>query len=135
MFSYRHRMKSAVAGSAAALAALAMSAPSPVWAQDEGVTSFNTSSNRAGPQWQANEDDFLFLQLRIKQYRLTFDVRGYQTDSGVCLDLADVIQSLDLPIRLDKKSRRATGRMFEEDQTVTIEWVWKRPRAAGQRHL
>ena len=121
MFSYRHRMKSAVAGSAAALAALAMSAPSPVWAQDEGVTSFNTSSNRAGPQWQANEDDFLFLQLRIKQYRLTFDVRGYQTDSGVCLDLADVIQSLDLPIRLDKKSRRATGWLFEEDQTFTID--------------
>ena len=32
-----------------------------------------------------------------------------------------MIQSLDLPIRLDKKSRRATGWIFAESQTLTIE--------------
>ncbi|MEM7690370.1 MAG: carboxypeptidase-like regulatory domain-containing protein [Pseudomonadota bacterium] len=72
-------------------------------------------------QWEANDDDFLFLQLRVKQYRLNYDVRGYQTDQGVCLDLADVIQSLDLPIRIDKKSRRATGWLFAEDQNFSID--------------
>ncbi|MEE4153280.1 MAG: carboxypeptidase-like regulatory domain-containing protein [Erythrobacter sp.] len=71
--------------------------------------------------WQASEDDFLFLQLVIKQYKLTYDVRGYRTDRGVCLDLADVIQSLDLPIRIDKKSRRATGWLFAEDQSFTLD--------------
>jgi len=71
--------------------------------------------------WQASDDDFLFLQLVIKQYKLTFDVRGYRTDKGVCLDLADVIQSLDLPIRIDKKSRRATGWLFAEDQEFTLD--------------
>ncbi len=78
-------------------------------------------ANPQGSSWQANEDDFLFLQLVIKQYKLTYDVRGYRTDRGVCLDLADVIQSLDLPIRIDKKSRRATGWLFAEDQEFTLD--------------
>jgi hypothetical protein len=39
----------------------------------------------------------------------------------VCVDLADVIQSLDLPIRLDRKSRRATGWIFAESQTIAID--------------
>ncbi|MEM6907621.1 MAG: carboxypeptidase-like regulatory domain-containing protein [Pseudomonadota bacterium] len=75
----------------------------------------------ATPVWQASDDDFLLLQLVVKNYKLTLDVRGYQTDQGVCLDLADVIQSLDLPIRLDKKSRRATGWLFAEDQRFTLD--------------
>ncbi|MFN2099333.1 collagen binding domain-containing protein [Altererythrobacter sp. MF3-039] len=73
------------------------------------------------PTWQANEDDYLLLQPVIGSYKMISDVRGYQTDTGVCLDLADVIQSLDLPIRLDKKSRRATGWLFSEDQKITID--------------
>ncbi|MDJ0644211.1 MAG: carboxypeptidase-like regulatory domain-containing protein, partial [Erythrobacter sp.] len=71
--------------------------------------------------WQANDDDFLFLQLVVDSYKLNYDVRGYQTDRGVCLDLADVIQSLDLPVRIDKKSRRATGWLFSEDQKFTLD--------------
>ena len=71
--------------------------------------------------WQVSEEDFLLMQLMVKNYRMTYDVRGYQTTNGVCLDLADVIQSLDLPVRLDKKSRRATGWLFAEDQTFTLD--------------
>ena len=68
-----------------------------------------------------SEEDAVLLQLQVKKYRLTNDLRGYQTPDGTCVDLADVIQSLDLPIRLDKKSRRATGWLFVEDQTFTID--------------
>jgi len=78
-------------------------------------------AGRAAPGWQANEDDSLLLQPQIGGYKLNNDVRGYYTDRGVCLDLADVIQSLDLPIRLDKKSRRATGWLFAEDQKFTLD--------------
>ena len=73
------------------------------------------------PASQLSEDDFLLLQPVIGSYKMTADVRGYQTQQGICLDLADIIQSLDLPIRLDKKSRRATGWLFAEDQTITID--------------
>ena len=71
--------------------------------------------------WQANDDDFLLLQLTVGKYQLDNEVRGYQTNTGICLDLADVIQSFDLPIRLDKKSRRATGWLFAEDQVFTLD--------------
>lgn len=67
------------------------------------------------------EDDAILLQMQVRKYRLANEIRGYQTPGGVCVDLADVIQALDLPIRLDRKSRRATGWIFAESQTITID--------------
>ncbi len=87
-----------------------------------GVSLAQTSASPSPTStWQANDDDYLLLQPMVGSYKMTSDVRGYQTDTGICLDLADVIQSLDLPIRLDKKSRRATGWLFAEDQQITID--------------
>ncbi|HUQ13129.1 MAG TPA: carboxypeptidase-like regulatory domain-containing protein [Novosphingobium sp.] len=74
-----------------------------------------------GDAWQANDDDALLLDLRSGGYRVGETLRGYQTQNGVCVDLADVIQALDLPVRLDKKSRRATGWLFAEDQTFSLD--------------
>ena len=71
--------------------------------------------------WKANDDDALLFDLRSGKYRLGDGVRGYQTDKGVCVDFADVIMALDIPVRLDKKSRRATGWIFSERQTLTVE--------------
>lgn len=71
--------------------------------------------------WSANQDDELLLELRSGQYRLGDTMRGYQTPGGVCVDMADLIQSLNLPIRLDKKSRRATGWIFAESETFLID--------------
>ncbi len=71
--------------------------------------------------WQANEDDALLFDVRVGQWRVGDGVRGYQTDSGVCVDFADIIIAFDLPVRLDKKSRRATGWLFEESRTFTLD--------------
>jgi len=109
---FRQRILSVAAVTAAALGSFAIASPA------EAQTSHTPASSQS---WQANDDDFLFLQMRIKSHRLALDVRGYQTDRGVCLDLADVIQTLDLPVRIDKKSRRATGWLFAEDQEITID--------------
>ena len=88
-----------------------------------GVPGFSgtAQAQQANSAWQASDDDFLLLQFTVNRHKLNQDVRGYQTDRGICLDLADVIQSLDLPIRLDKKSRRATGWLFSEDQQFTLD--------------
>lgn len=95
---------SAVAGFAAAIALWG----SPLQAQ-------------SAQAWEASDDDALIFELRAGRYRLEGEIRGYTTDRGICADLADVIQSLDLPIRLDKKSRRATGWLFAEDRTLTVD--------------
>ncbi len=75
----------------------------------------------AASSWQANEDDALLFDVRVAQFRVGNGVRGYQTDSGVCVDFGDVILAFDLPVRLDKKSRRATGWLFEESRTFTLD--------------
>jgi Carboxypeptidase regulatory-like domain len=76
---------------------------------------------RAAPGWSANADDALLFDVRLGQYRLGDGVRGYETASGPCVDLADTIIALDLPIRLDKKLRRATGWAFAESRTITLD--------------
>jgi hypothetical protein len=67
------------------------------------------------------EDDQVILQLQVKKFRMRNDLRGYHTADGTCVDFADMILALDLPVRLDKKSRRATGWLFREDQTFILD--------------
>ncbi len=85
-----------------------------------GIMTIPVASAYAVP-WAATEDDALLFDVRVGQWRLGDGVRGYQTDSGVCVDLADIIITFDLPVRLDKKSRRATGWLFEESRTFTLD--------------
>ncbi|AYJ86630.1 carboxypeptidase regulatory-like domain-containing protein [Sphingomonas paeninsulae] len=71
--------------------------------------------------WTANPDDALLFEMRLNQYRLGDGVRGYATPTGICVDFADVIVALDIPVRLDKQSRRATGWAFDEGHTLVID--------------
>ena len=83
----------------------------------------------AAPGWTANTDDALLFDVRMGKYRVGDGVRGYQTPQGVCVDFADTLIALDIPIRLDKQSRRATGWAFDEQRTVVID------RAAGTEQI
>ena len=71
--------------------------------------------------WTPSPDDALLFEVRMGQFRVGDGVRGYATPEGVCVDLADTLLALDIPIRLDKQSRRATGWAFEERHTVIID--------------
>lgn len=76
---------------------------------------------RADAVWKPNADDAVLFELRLGQYRLGEGVRGYQTPKGVCVDMADMVMALDLPVRIDKKLRRATGWFFNESRTFTLD--------------
>lgn len=71
--------------------------------------------------WGPNDDDSWLFDLRSGQYRLGDGVRGYQTPQGVCVDLADMVLALDLAVRVDRKLRRATGWVFDERRSLTID--------------
>jgi Carboxypeptidase regulatory-like domain len=71
--------------------------------------------------WQASEDDALLFDVRLGKYRLGDGVRGYQTPEGSCVDFADTIMALDIPVRLDKKLGRATGWAFDENHTISVD--------------
>lgn len=73
--------------------------------------------------WTSNADDALLFEVHLGKYRVGDGVRGYATPQGVCVDFADTLIALDVPIRLDKQSRRATGWAFEERHTVVIDRV------------
>ncbi len=75
----------------------------------------------AADNWAPNEEDSWLFDVRSGQYRLGDGVRGYQTPQGICVDLADVVLALDLAVRVDKKLRRATGWVFDERRSLTID--------------
>ena len=79
------------------------------------------AASENGGRWTANDDDALLLDVRLGKYRLGDGVRGYVTPEGACVDLADTVMALDLPIRIDKKAGRATGWAFAEARTVAID--------------
>ncbi|HVR90044.1 MAG TPA: carboxypeptidase-like regulatory domain-containing protein [Novosphingobium sp.] len=85
------------------------------------ASAVGASAPAGAEAWQPGEDDALILELHSGAYKLGDTLRGYQTPAGVCVDMADVIQALDLPVRLDKKSRRATGWLFEERERFTLD--------------
>lgn len=80
-----------------------------------------TPTGHARAAWAPNDDDQLLLDLRLGRLSLGDGVRGYRTPEGVCIDLADVILGLDLPIRLDKRGGRAIGWAFDERNQITID--------------
>ena len=86
----------------------------------------------APDSWAPNEDDSWLFDVRSGQYRLGDGVRGYQTPQGVCVDLADVVLALDLAVRVDKKLRRATGWVFDERRSLTIDRDAGEVRAGSQ---
>ncbi len=75
----------------------------------------------AHKSWTPNDDDSILLDVRSGRFQIGNGVRGYQTPHGTCVDFADIIMAFDLPVRLDKKSRRATGWLFEEARLITID--------------
>ncbi|MFV0643480.1 MAG: carboxypeptidase-like regulatory domain-containing protein [Sphingomonadaceae bacterium] len=109
MFAHMQKLATAIAAGIAATVSV------PVCAQAQAQEQQQQQARNV------SEDDFLLLQLTLGKYQIGEEIRGYQTQGSVCLDLADVIQALDLPVRLDKKSRRATGWLFAEDQKITID--------------
>jgi len=86
----------------------------------------------AADGWAPNEDDSWLFDLRSGPYRLGDGVRGYQTPQGVCVDLADMVLALDLAVRVDKKLRRATGWVFDERRSLTIDRDAGEVRAGSQ---
>ncbi|MEY4269486.1 MAG: hypothetical protein RLZZ58_702, partial [Pseudomonadota bacterium] len=86
-----------------------------------GASPVSAAGAEASDGWQASADDSWLLDMRSGGFRLGDGIRGYQTPNGICVDFADVIMALDVPVRLDKKLRRATGWVFDERRTILID--------------
>jgi hypothetical protein len=79
------------------------------------------ASATAGDSWTADPDEQYLLDVSIRQLRLGQGVRAYATPEGSCVVLGDVLNALDVPIKVDLEARRASGWAFKEKQDVVID--------------
>ncbi|MCY7398117.1 MAG: carboxypeptidase-like regulatory domain-containing protein, partial [Sphingomonas bacterium] len=61
------------------------------------------------------------LDVGIRQLRLGEGVRGYPTPEGACLVLGDMINVLDVPLKIDLAAKKASGWAFREDHKLEID--------------
>ena len=74
----------------------------------------------ARAEWRPNEDDALLFDAQLGQLKLGDGVRGYRTPEGICLNFADVVAALDVPVIVDKSGVTASGWIFEEHNILKI---------------
>jgi hypothetical protein len=113
------RFKRAILGLAGALALLGSATP---------------AESQVGASWQPNDDDSLLFDTRLGQYRLGDGVRGYQTPDGICLNLPDMIVTLDIPIEVDTAKGVAQGWVFDERNQLKIDRISGKVRIADRQH-
>jgi hypothetical protein len=72
-------------------------------------------------QWTADPDDQFLLDVNIRQLRLGDGVRAYPTPEGTCIVFGDFLTTLDVPMRIDLDSSRASGWAFKEGNRIEID--------------
>ena len=78
--------------------------------------------------WTADPDDQFMLDVNIRQLRLGDGVRAYQTPEGTCIVFGDFLATLDVPMKIDLATKRASGWAFREAHRIDID------HAAGTVH-
>ena len=74
-----------------------------------------------GSAWTADPDEQFLLDVNIRQLRLGDGVRAYQTPEGTCIVFGDFLTALDLPMKIDLESKRASGWAFKEEHKIDID--------------
>lgn len=73
--------------------------------------------------WTADPDDQFLLDVNIRQLRLGEGVRAYNTPEGTCVVLGDFLTTLDVPMRIDLASKKASGWAFKESNKISIDYA------------
>lgn len=86
----------------------------------------------ARAQAAPDPDDELLFDLRLGKASIGQGIRGYSTKMGVCLDLQDTLDALQVAITIDRAHNRATGWAFQESRTIDIDRQRRVARFGGQ---
>lgn len=71
--------------------------------------------------WTANPEEQFLLDVNIRQLRLGDGVRAYQTPQGTCIVFGDFLTTLDMPMKIDLQSKKASGWAFREENRIEID--------------
>ena len=71
--------------------------------------------------WAADPDTQFLLDVKLHQYRLGDGVRAYETPEGTCIVFGDFLTTLDVPMKIDLGSKKASGWAFKEEHKISID--------------
>jgi hypothetical protein len=77
----------------------------------------------AAPAWAADPDEQYILDVQIRQLRLGDTVRAYNPPEGPCVVLGDFLTALDVPMRIDLGTKKASGWAFKESNRISIDYA------------
>jgi hypothetical protein len=80
-----------------------------------------SAANPADQSWSADPDSQFLLDVSVRQTRIGDGVRAYGTPEGTCVLFGDFVSTLELPIKIDLGSRKASGWAFTEDNRIAID--------------
>jgi len=91
------------------------------------------AASPVGPAWTADPDEQFLLDVNIRQLRLGDGVRAYNTPEGTCVVFGDFLTTLDLPMKIDLATKRASGWAFREDNKIDIDQAGGTVRFGGSQ--
>ena len=103
-------------------AALALAGAAAAWA-----------ASPVGEAWTADPEEQFLLDVNIRQLRLGNGVRAYRTPEGTCVVFGDFLTTLDLPMKIDLETKKASGWAFREDHRIEIDQAAGTARFGGQQ--
>ena len=71
--------------------------------------------------WVADPDAQFMLDVNLHRLTIGDGVRAYQTPEGACVVLGDFLATLDVPMKIDLETSKASGWAFDEKQTISID--------------
>ncbi|HEY6662459.1 MAG TPA: carboxypeptidase-like regulatory domain-containing protein [Sphingomicrobium sp.] len=88
-----------------------------------GVAASTPPPTAASDTWQADPDDQFLLDVNIRQLKLGEGVRAYNTPEGTCVVLGDFLTTLDVPMKIDFTTKKASGWAFKESNRISIDYA------------
>jgi hypothetical protein len=73
--------------------------------------------------WTPDPDEQFILDVNIRQLRLGDTVRAYNPPEGPCVVLGDFLTALDVPMRIDLGTKKASGWAFKESNRISIDYA------------
>ncbi len=90
------------------------------------------ASSAATAQLKTDPDEALLFSVQLGTTALGSSVRGFNTRAGVCLDLQDTIDTLQIAINVDAKAGTASGWAFQESRRIMVDRPKRQVTFGGQ---
>ncbi|MGH6729878.1 MAG: MSCRAMM family protein, partial [Sphingomicrobium sp.] len=83
--------------------------------------SISTAAGPTADGWTADPEAQFLLDVNLHRLTLGDGVRAYQTPEGACVLFGDFLTTLDVPMKIDIGSGRASGWAFTEKNRISID--------------